>query len=80
MVATTNTYIDGQWYMPGEEIWDLGSFVAVPPTQGNVRHYHGLSKDAAKLPHYVSTGSSAFCVDTGDIYFYLESTDSWYKP
>ena len=80
MTATTETYFDGQWYKPGDEIWDLGSFSSVPPTQGNVRHYQGLSKDISKLPHYVENGSTAFCVDTGDIYFYLKSTDSWYKP
>lgn len=80
MTATNASYIDGQWYEPGDEIWDKGSFVCVSVAEGNIRNYYGLSKDVSKLPHYASSGSSAFCVDTGDMYFFLESTDSWYKP
>lgn len=80
MKAENPTYFDGQWYKTGDEIPDLGSFACVSVEEGNVRNYYGLSKDVSKLPHYASTGSSAFCVDTGDMYFFLESTDSWYKP
>lgn len=72
------TLVDGQQYQPGEEIWDLGSFVATS-VNGKQRSYEGLSKDIDKLPHYVSTGSSALCLDTGDYYKYLKSTDTWYK-
>lgn len=72
------TLVDGQQYQPGDEIWDLGSFVATS-VNGNQRNYEGLSKDVDKLPHYVATGSSALCLDTGDYYKYLRSTDTWYK-
>ena len=72
------TLVDGQRYKPGDEIWDLGSFVATS-AKGRKRNYEGLSKDVDKLPHYVDTGSSAFCLDTGDFYKYLRSTDIWYK-
>lgn len=72
------TLVDGQRYQPGDEIWDLGSFVATS-AKGRKRNYEGLSKDVDKLPHYVNTGSSAFCLDTGDFYKYLRSTDIWYK-
>lgn len=72
------TLVDGQLYEPGDEIWDLGSFVATS-AKGRKRNYEGLSKDIEKLPHYVDTGSSAFCLDTGDFYKYLRSTDKWYK-
>ena len=72
------TLVDGQRYQPGDEIWDLGSFVATS-AKGRKRNYEGLSKDVDKLPHYVDTGSSAFCLDTGDFYKYLRSTDIWYK-
>lgn len=79
MKAETLTKVDGQTYKPGEEIWDLGSFVATS-VQGEIRNYEGLSKDApAKLPLYVETGSSAFCVDTGDYYKFEKSTKTWYK-
>lgn len=72
------TIVDGQRYVPGDEIWDLGSFVATG-VKGNQRYYEGLSKDVDKLPHYVDNGSSALCLDTGDFYKYLKSTDTWYK-
>lgn len=77
MIADKNTVIDGQFYRKGEEIWDLGSFVATD-VDGNIRNYDGLSKDVSKLPHYVETGSSAYCIDTGDIYIYEKSSDTWY--
>lgn len=70
--------VDGVEYNKGDEIWDLGSFVAVE-ARGMMRSYEGLSKDApGKLPHYVSSGSSAFCLDTGDMYKFHKQTDTWY--
>lgn len=78
MIAENYTTYDGQYYKPGEEIWDLGSFVATS-VSGRQRNYKGLSKDVAKLPHYVATGSTAYCADTGDIYMYEETTDKWYQ-
>lgn len=77
MIAENNTMHDGQFYKKGEEIWDLGSFVATS-VDGNIRNYDGLSKDVEKLPHYVATGSSAYCDDTGDIYIYEKTSDTWY--
>lgn len=78
MIKENITIVDGQRYRPGDEIWDLGSFVATS-AKCRKRNYEGLSKDIDKLPHYVDTGSSAFCLDTGDLYKYLRSTDTWYK-
>ncbi len=78
MILENVTIADGQKYKPDEEIWDLGSFVATSGIHKK-RNYEGLSKDIEKLPHYVDTGSSAFCLDTGDYYKYLRSTDTWYK-
>lgn len=80
MIAETLSYIDGQWYQPGEEIPDLGSFVATS-INGNIRNYEGLSGDASKLPKYdnLSTGSSAFCVDTGQLFKYEKTTKTWYE-
>lgn len=78
MKADKNMIVDGILYKPGEEIWDLGSFVATDST-GMIRSYEGLSKDVSKLPHYVDTGSSALCLDTGDYYKFHKQTDTWYK-
>lgn len=78
--AETNVVIDGQFYKQGDEIWDLGSFVATS-VDGKIRGYEGLSSDVQKLPKYddLQTGSSAFCVDTGDLYKYEKTTKTWYK-
>lgn len=80
MKAETNVVIDGQFYKQGDEIWDLGSFVATS-VSGQIRNYEGLSSDVSKLPKYddLQTGSSAFCIDTGDLYKYEKTTKTWYK-
>lgn len=78
MKADKNMVVDGIFYNVGDEIWDLGSFVAVD-SNGMQRDYEGLSKDISKLPHYVESGSSAFCLDTSEIYEYHKPTDTWYK-
>lgn len=80
MKAKTNVVIDGQFYKQGDEIWDLGSFVATS-VSGQIRNYEGLSSDVSKLPKYddLGTGSSAFCIDTGDLYKYEKTTKTWYK-
>lgn len=77
MIAESNVTYDGQFYEKGQEIWDLGSFIATE-IDGNRRGYKGLSKDVAKLPHYVATGSTAYCIDTRDAYMYEKETDTWY--
>ena len=66
MKAENLTYFDGHWYKPGDEVPDLGSFVAMPGSD-KVRNYSGLSRDVDKLPKYsdLMTGSSALCIDTG---------------
>lgn len=79
MVAQNPTYQDGVWYQKGQEVWDLGSWKADPrETDGMFRSYKGLSTDKEKLPHYVETGSSAFCVDTLEIGYFEKTTNTWY--
>lgn len=77
MIANGPTTQDGQYYEKGQEIPDLRSWVATS-VDGNIRNYDGLSKDVGKLPHYVETGSSAYCDDTGEIYIYEKTSDTWY--
>lgn len=69
---------DGQVYLPGEEVPDLGSLRCVEKN-GKVRSYEGLSKDKDKLPNYVATGSTCLMIDTSDFYKYEETTQTWYK-
>ena len=78
MKAEETVIVDNITYHPGEEIPDLGSWVAVE-TNGRYRSYIGLSADVSKLPHYVANGSSAMTLDTSEIYRYHEPTDTWYK-
>lgn len=41
---------------------------------------YGLSEDVDKLPtEGINSGSTAFCVDTGDVYIFLRYTKQWYK-
>lgn len=76
MIAESTMLVDGQWYKPGDEVWDLGSFEAVG-VDGKKRNYSGFSKDVSKLPHYVSGGSTALCLDTGDLFAYHAKSDTW---
>lgn len=80
MKAENLTYFDGRWYAMGDDIPDLGSFVAMPGSD-KIRNYEGLSKDTQKLPKYddLETGSSAFCVDTGQLFKYEKTTKTWYE-
>ena len=80
MIANGPTIYDGHYYQKGEEIPDLGSFVAMPGS-GKLRNYNGLSKDIGKLPKYndLITGSSAFCMDTGQLFNYEATTKTWYE-
>ena len=46
-----------------------------------LRGYELLSSDVGKLPtsDNLMTGSSAYCIDTGDYYKYEATTKQWYK-
>lgn len=72
---------DGQYYNEGEPIWDLGSFECVDKEDTNQRNYEGLSADVDKLPTYnnLEAGSTALCIDTGELYKYHAKTKTWYK-
>jgi len=78
-IADKITVVDGQTYYPGQEIWDLGSFVCTD-VDGNKRSYSGLSADVDKLPKYddLGTDSSAKCLDTGDFYYYHAPSKTWF--
>ena len=70
--------VDGVWYDDMSQAPNLGSIRCVR-NEGMIRHYNGLSTDASRLPHYVETGSTCFMVDTGEMYFYEKTSDTWYK-
>lgn len=76
---------DGQTYQDGQVKHDIGSFVCYETIQEEttntlyLRNYMGKSIDIPKLPTYdsLATGSSALCIDTGDLLFYDATTKSW---
>lgn len=70
---------DGQTYLPGEDVPDMGS-IKCNSVNGNVRSYELLSADITKLPQYddLSTGSGAYCTDTAQLYKYEATTKTWY--
>ena len=46
--------------------------------QGNVYEFRGLKADMDKLnPDIIKNGSSFYCMDTGEVYMYDESTKKW---
>lgn len=58
-----------------------GSFKLVE-VASNHKTFMGLSSDVTLLPNEMEntiTGSTAFCVDTGEVYFYEESSKTWYQ-
>lgn len=62
---------------------DTGSWVMVsrrllPYTQIGIEEWCGLSADFDLVPHTGCTGSTAYCIDTGQRYMYEETTDAWY--
>lgn len=69
---------DGQTYLAGEDVPEMGSLICVKK-YGNIRDYEGLSKDIDKLPLYVGTGSSCLMTDTGDYYKFNAELNEWKK-
>ena len=58
-----------------------GSFV-LTEVAGNHKMFMGLSSDVTLLPNEMEdtiTGSSAFCVDTGELYLYEKTSKTLYQ-
>jgi len=81
MADVVPIFFDGEYYNDPSDVPDLGSWEYTCEPYAKRRSYQGLSADVAKLPKYddLLTGSSALCVDTGDIYLYQANTKTWYQ-
>ena len=78
-VVDTITEYDGQTYFPGDTLPDLGSLRCVSEESGK-RSYEGSLSDQAKLPTYVSDGSSALLYDgAGNTKVYHFLNGVWYE-
>lgn len=80
-MAEKTIFFDGEYYEKESDIPDIGSWVYTCNPYDKRRSYQGLSADVAKLPKYgdLLTGSTAMCLDNGDIYIYHSTTKTWYK-
>lgn len=61
------------------ETEQYGSFKLVE-VKGNHKSFMGLSSDVYLLPNNMKNtcvGSTAFCIDTGDVYFYDDTNKQW---
>lgn len=48
-------------------------------SQNDRADFYGLESDVGLLPtEGVNSGSTAYCVDTGNVYIYLSATGRWY--
>jgi len=52
----------------------------------NISEFYGLKSDVVNLPingtgnaKYITTASTFFCIDTGDIWMFEESSNKWYQ-
>ena len=73
-------FYDGQYYDSKDDFPDLGSWEATCEAHAQRRTYQGFSADIAKLPKYdnLLTGSSALCLDTGDLLLYHAGKKQWF--
>jgi len=71
---------DGVRYENEEDMPDIGGFKCTEVTGDNVRGYYGLSSGIdtfTEAVDYAGDGSTAYCVDTGEMYLCFDGT--WYK-
>lgn len=61
------------------ETLDLKSFV-LTAKHDDIYEFQGLKADIASLPkvNAIGTGSTAFCIDSGEAYGYEKTTRQWY--
>ena len=75
----TTVIVDGQLYLPGDEIPDFGSIKCVDTSEP--RKYIGNSKDASILndviAKYASNKSSCLMIDTGEYYEFDSSLNKF---
>lgn len=77
MIASGTIIIDGQTYRKGDIIHDLGGWDCID-IDGSKRYYWGKSSEVDKLPQYVASGSTALCVDTGELYGFYAPDSKWF--
>ena len=59
--------------------WVLVSRMWSPYKKALIEKWRGLSRDMDKLPCTGDTGSTAYCIDTGEEYMFEKTTGAWYS-
>lgn len=77
--ATYRQRIDGKVYEVGDTLPELGSLIFVSGGYGEIAEIEGNSADVSKLPTDVKQGSSAYMIDTQDVYKFDETNKQWVK-
>lgn len=77
--ATHRMIIDHKIINVGDDIPDLGSFKFTVNGYGQRAELSGNSADVSKLPTDVKQDSSAYCVDTAELYMFDETNEEWVK-
>ena len=77
--ATHRMVIDHKIVNVGDDIPDLGSFKFTEKGYGQIASLSGNSADISKLPTDVKQESSAYVVDTGELYMFDETNEEWVK-
>ena len=77
--ATYKQKIDGKYFNIGDDLPELGSLRFVTGGYGQIAEIEGNIADVSKLPTDVKQGSSAYFVDTGELYKVDETNEEWVK-
>ena len=77
MKATYRQRINGKYFEVGDDLPDLGSLIFVSGGYNQIAEIEGNSEDASKLPTDVKQGSSAYMVDTQQVYKFDETNAEW---
>lgn len=76
MKATYRQVINGHVYNVGDDLPDYGSLRFIE-NQNGVVQIQGLSEDFSKLPTWIKAGSSAYFLDTQEVYIFDEENTEW---
>jgi len=77
--ATYRQVINHKVFNVGDDLPELGSLIFVSGGYGEIAEIEGNSADVSKLPTDVKQGSSAYMVDTQDVYKFDETNAQWVK-
>lgn len=76
MKATYRQKINGKVYNVGDDLPEYGSLRFIENQDGMVQ-IQGLKEDFDNLPTWIKAGSSAYFLDTQEVYIFDEENSEW---